>query len=116
MQTSDAAVGVDSVKKASVSPQKSDWHGDCFWQRGIQSGIFSLQSPPAPVVPLATVIRIREILDPELRQRIQVALAQRRACAAAAIPDWFELDDADFVDLLNDLQPANRSDLDDPRM
>jgi len=53
------------------------------------------------------VIRIREIADPELRAKIVAALADRRGCAAAAIPDWFELDDADYVDLLNDLDPKN---------
>jgi hypothetical protein len=56
---------------------------------------------------LISVVRIREIIDPELRQKIVEALAQRRGCSAAAIPDWFELDDADFVDLLNDLQDAD---------
>jgi hypothetical protein len=66
------------------------------------------------------VIRIREILDPELRRKIVGALAERRGCSAAAIPEWFELDDADFVDLLDDLrepdpdQPVNEQD--DPRM
>lgn len=50
------------------------------------------------------MLRIREIIDPELRDRIRAALADRRNCSAAAIPDWFELDDADFVDLLNDLR------------
>jgi hypothetical protein len=50
------------------------------------------------------MIRIREITDPDLRQRILEALAERRGCAVAAIPDWFELDDADYVDLLNDLK------------
>lgn len=50
------------------------------------------------------MIRIREIVDPELRERVLDALAQRRGCTAAAIPAWFELDDLDFVDLLNDLQ------------
>ena len=50
------------------------------------------------------MIRIREIIDPELRQRIIARLAENRGCSAASIPDWFELDDADFVDLLNDLQ------------
>ena len=50
------------------------------------------------------MIRIREITDPELRQRIVAALANRRGMSAAAIPEWFELDDADFVDLLNDLR------------
>jgi hypothetical protein len=50
------------------------------------------------------MIRIREILDPELRRRIVEALAKRRGCSVASIPAWFELDDADYVDLLNDLK------------
>ena len=64
------------------------------------------------------MIRIREILDPDLRARIVGALAERRGCAPAAIPEWFELDDADFVDLLEDLKNPN-ADIDpedDPRM
>jgi hypothetical protein len=63
------------------------------------------------------MVRIREILDPDLRRRIVEALADRRGCSVAAIPDWFELDDADFVDLLNDLKEADgRFESDDPRM
>ena len=67
------------------------------------------------------MVRIREILDPDLRRKIVVALAKRRGCSAAAIPDWFELDDADFVDLLNDLKAdtdanADPDEWDDPRM
>ena len=64
------------------------------------------------------MIRIREILDPELRKRIVEALADRRGCSAAAIPDWFELDDADYVDLLNQLKENDRDEesRDDPRM
>lgn len=50
------------------------------------------------------MIRIREILDPDLRERIRARLAENRGSSAAAIPDWFELDDADYVDLLNDLK------------
>jgi hypothetical protein len=50
------------------------------------------------------MIRIREINDLELRDRIVAALAERRGCAPSAIPDWFELDDADFIDLLDDLR------------
>ena len=49
------------------------------------------------------MVRIREIIDPELRQKVVAALAKRRGCTAAAIPDWFELDDQDLVDLLDDL-------------
>jgi hypothetical protein len=54
------------------------------------------------------MIRIREIMDPELRQRIVAALAERRGVTAAAIPEWFELDDLDYVDLLNDLKEEDR--------
>jgi hypothetical protein len=37
--------------------------------------------------------------------------------SAAAIPEWFELDDADFVDLLNDIKEREEPTLDDdPRM
>ncbi|HEX8910872.1 MAG TPA: hypothetical protein VF796_00835 [Humisphaera sp.] len=50
------------------------------------------------------MIRIREIDDPELREKVVAALAERRGMAAAAVPDWFELDDLDFVDLLNDIR------------
>jgi hypothetical protein len=63
------------------------------------------------------MIRIREITDPQLRSRIVAALAERRGCSVASIPDWFELDDLDFVDLLNDLKGATEpEDVDDPRM
>jgi hypothetical protein len=62
------------------------------------------------------MIRIREIIDPDLRQRILGALAERRGCSVASIPDWFELDDADYVDLLNDLQGDGEEPRDDPRM
>ena len=62
------------------------------------------------------MIRIREIMDPELRQRITAALAERRGCSAAAIPEWFELDDLDYVDLLNDLKEQDQTEQDDWRM
>lgn len=62
------------------------------------------------------MIRIRDIVDPELRRRIVEKLAQRRECSVAAIPDWFELDDADYVDLLYDLKEEDELERDDPRM
>jgi hypothetical protein len=61
------------------------------------------------------MIRIREISDPELKQRVIVALAERRGMSPAAIPEWCELDDADFVDLLNDLRPPTKEDFEDLR-
>jgi len=64
------------------------------------------------------MIRIREILDPQLRQRILAALAERRGCSIAGIPDWYELDDADYVDLIQQInaQPEEEQELKDPRM
>ncbi len=50
------------------------------------------------------MIRIREIVDPELKRRIVEKLAEQRGMSPAAVPEWFELDDADFVDLLNELK------------
>jgi len=62
------------------------------------------------------MIRIREIMDPELKQKVVAALAERRGCSVAAIPEWYELDDLDYVDLLNDLKGEVGEDLEDPRM
>jgi hypothetical protein len=62
------------------------------------------------------MIRIREIIDPDLRRKILEKLAERRGCSVASIPDWFELDDADYVDLLNDLKEDHKFDRNDPRM
>lgn len=65
------------------------------------------------------MIRIREIVDPDLKRQITEKLAERRGMSAAAIPEWYELDDADFVDLLNDLKEEGDGDFDgaaDPRM
>ncbi len=61
------------------------------------------------------MVRIREINDPELKRQIVEALAERRGMSPAAIPEWYELDDADFVDLLNDLKPPSDLDRDDWR-
>jgi hypothetical protein len=58
------------------------------------------------------MIRIREIIDPDLRERIRAALAERRG--GIAIPDWYELDDLDYVDLLNDLRDAEAGDFEPP--
>lgn len=65
------------------------------------------------------MIRIREITDPELKAKVVRALADRRGMSPASVPEWFELDDADLVDLLNDIREAESpdpSDGYDPRM
>jgi len=61
------------------------------------------------------MIRIREIVDPELKQKVVAALAERRGLSVAAIPEWYELDDLDYVDLLNDLKGGDEEDAADPR-
>lgn len=63
------------------------------------------------------MIRVREIVDPDLKRKVLEKLAERRGLAAGAIPEWFELDDADYVDLLNDIKQDESPDQDDdPRM
>ncbi len=44
------------------------------------------------------MIRIREIQDPDLKAKVVAKLGEWRGLAV--VPEWFELDDADFVDLL----------------
>jgi hypothetical protein len=60
------------------------------------------------------MVRIREITDDDLRRRIIEALAEQRGCSAAAIPEWFELDDLDFVDLLNAMREKESLDSESP--
>ena len=62
------------------------------------------------------MIRIAHISDPELKAKMIAALAARRGMSPAAIPEWFELDEADFVDLLNDLRDQEDENLRDSRM
>jgi hypothetical protein len=57
------------------------------------------------------MVRIREILDPELKRKVIEKLAERRGMSPAAVPEWYELDDADFVDLLNDLKEPDLDEL-----
>jgi hypothetical protein len=56
------------------------------------------------------MIRIREIIDPDLKRRIVEKLAERRGMSPAAVPEWYELDDADYVDLLNELLEEREDD------
>ena len=64
------------------------------------------------------MIRIREIVDPDLKRQITEKLAERRGLSPAAIPEWSELDDADFGELVKDVKEGDE-DFDgvgDPRM
>lgn len=65
------------------------------------------------------MIRIRHIHDDELKRKVIEALAARRGCLPGMIPEWFELDDADYVDLLNDIRDVEADgdgERRDPRM
>ena len=61
------------------------------------------------------MIRIRHILDPDLKRKVIDALAAARGMSPAAIPEWFELDDADYVDLLNAIRDLEARDADPDR-
>lgn len=49
------------------------------------------------------MVRIDHIVDPVLRDRVVAKLAEWRGTTPAQIPDWFELDDADYSELLIEL-------------
>lgn len=48
------------------------------------------------------MIRIREIDDPELKAQVIMILSEWRGLVQ--VPEWFELDDADYVDVLNEIR------------
>lgn len=52
------------------------------------------------------MIRVRHILDEELRRKVCEVLAEWRGFpgGAAGVPEWFELDEADYVDVLNEIR------------
>lgn len=62
------------------------------------------------------MIRISHIRDPELKRKVREVLADWRGLAVGAVPEWFELDDADFVDVLNEIRrrEQGRPEADDP--
>ena len=62
---------------------------------------------------MQAMIRLREIRDPELRERVRLAIGEWRGMSAGAVPDWFEMDDADYVDLLNALRDGGNAADDD---
>ena len=50
------------------------------------------------------MVRIYHITDPFLREKVLAKLAEWRGTTAAEIPEWFELDDADYSDILIELR------------
>jgi hypothetical protein len=50
------------------------------------------------------MIRLREIDDLQLREQVRQIIADSRGMLSAEIPDWWELDDADFSEILIELR------------
>jgi hypothetical protein len=46
------------------------------------------------------MIRLREIDDAALRERVRQKIAESRDMLPAEIADWWELDDADYSEIL----------------
>lgn len=58
------------------------------------------------------MIRLLHIDDPTLRERVRAKIAESREMEPAHIPDWWEMDDADFSAILIELRYEDES----PRM
>lgn len=60
------------------------------------------------------MIRILHIQDPELKAKVIAKLHEWRGIT---VPEWFEMDDADYVDLLQAIKEDEnpQQDLDNPR-
>ena len=50
------------------------------------------------------MIRLREIEDEQLRERVRQKIAESRGMQPGEIADWWELDDADYSEILIDLR------------
>ena len=62
------------------------------------------------------MVRIYHIDDPALRDKVLAKLAEWRGTTPAAIPEWFELDDADYSELLIELHADERGESEWPRV
>lgn len=56
------------------------------------------------------MIRVYHIDDLDLRRRVVEVLAAWRGCEPHQIPEWFEIDDADFSEILIELRRGNDPD------
>lgn len=50
------------------------------------------------------MVRVRHILDPELRRKVCEVLSDWRGFPGGNVPEWFELDDHDYVDVLQEIK------------
>lgn len=56
------------------------------------------------------MIRIREIENPQLKAAVIAKLEAWRGMPRGSVPEWFELDDADYSDLLIELNHEEAGD------
>ena len=61
------------------------------------------------------MIRLREIDDEQLRERVRAKIAESRGMLPGEIADWWELDDADFSEILINLRYEDEGRVDDDR-
>ncbi len=59
------------------------------------------------------MVRIREILDPDLQAKVIEKVAEWRGMSPGNVPEWFELDDADYTDILMEIRADEEQDLED---
>jgi hypothetical protein len=59
------------------------------------------------------MIRLLHIDDPQLRERVRAKIAAGREMESAHIPDWWEMDDADFSVILIELRREDEDEADD---
>jgi len=59
------------------------------------------------------LIRVLHILDPELKGKVCEVLSDWRGFPAGNVPEWFEMDDADYVDILNEIKRRESGMFDD---
>jgi len=50
------------------------------------------------------MVRLREIDDLSLREKLRNMIAESRDMPAGMIPDWWEMDDADLSEMLIELR------------
>jgi len=54
------------------------------------------------------MIRVYHITDEELKRRVVDVIAGWRGAPASAIPEWFEIDDAEYSEILIQLHAEDR--------
>lgn len=65
---------------------------------------------------IAGMIRIDQIIDPVLQKRVIEALARKQGMQPEDIPHWYEMDDADYSQLLLELnEPTDVQPLEPPK-